>query len=101
MECDRNVVRRWWRQFQHTGNVTRKSGSGRPRKGSERDDNRLIASLKQNRFAPVGRLMKLTHFVHQPPYSIRTAYRRCLQNGYRSFMMSPDFALIFMMEGFV
>lgn len=82
--CQRRIARRWWLQYQETGNVTRQRGSGRPRLGSDRDDRRLIAAVRTNRFTGVPRLMQMIHGQARP-YSIRTALRRCHQQGYMCY----------------
>ena len=79
--CERRIVRRWFSQYRDTGNVSRRAGSGRPRLGTPRDDRRLMAAVRANRFTPVPRLMQM----NDVPFSIRTAYRRCIQHGYRSY----------------
>lgn len=81
---DRKTIRRWWNKFQATGNCERRQGSGRPRKGTNRDDRLLVCNVVANRFSPVSRLVRQTFLPGQHPYSIRTAQRRVLERGYRS-----------------
>ena len=79
--CERRIVRRWFSQYRESGNVARQAGSSRPRLGMKRDYRRLMAAVTANRLSSLPRLAQ-TCF---SPFSTRTAYRRCLQHGFRSY----------------
>ena len=45
-----STVMRWWNRYKHEEHVQRRSGSGRPRITTPREDRQLILSIKRNRF---------------------------------------------------
>lgn len=44
--CHRETVQRWIRRYEEVGDVKRRVGSGRPRKTTQREDMRLLASIR-------------------------------------------------------
>lgn len=75
-----STVMRWWNRYKHEDHVQRRSGSGRPRITTPREDRQLILSIKMNRFTPVARLWPA--WGHG---SVRTATRRAVQAGLRAY----------------
>jgi len=85
IEVDRRTIRRWWTRYQETSTIERKPGSGRPRLGSERDDRHLLRFAINNRWTCMRNIYRQVFDNINRPYSIRTAYRRTLEAGYRSY----------------
>ena len=82
--CDRNIVKKWWKQYKKEGHCNRKSGSGRPRKGSIRDDRHVVTEIKKNRFATSRGILQMAFYGRISPYSFRTARRRLREYGFRN-----------------
>lgn len=83
MNCGKNTVQKWWNNYRQYGNVTRKIGSGRPKKSNQRQNQQLVLAVKRNRFQSLSRTYNQYNNINRL-YSLRTAYRRVLAAGYRS-----------------
>lgn len=71
------TARRWWKDYQISGRMGRKGGSGRPRVSSEADDQRLLANIRANPFLSCRALRDISQF----PGSGKTVTRRLKDAG--------------------
>lgn len=84
LNIHRKTVLRWWNRFHTTGEVKRRSGSGRPRITSPLQDRKLCLMVKRNRFTPVSHLHPGWAAACGINCSSRTARRIVLTAGLRS-----------------
>jgi transposase len=78
LNISKSKVQRKLQAYKATGSMTRKIGSGRPRKSSARDDRMIILKVKRNPF------MTTTEIQNEMPHlnlSTRTIRRRIVQVG--------------------
>lgn len=50
LKISRHTVKRWIKRYEDTNTITRQSGSGRNKKTTDKEDDRLIDLLKENRY---------------------------------------------------
>lgn len=81
----RTIVSRWWKRWQCEGSLLRRKGSGRPRKTGRKTDSKLILSVKRNRFEAIPRLAIAWMSAAGVRCSVRTAYRRIADAGFKSY----------------
>jgi transposase len=83
LNISKSKVQRKLQAYKATGSMTRKIGSGRPRKSSARDDRMIILKVKKNPF------MTTTEIQNEMPHlnlSTRTIRRRIVQvGGFKSY----------------
>lgn len=71
------TARRWWRQYQESGVIGRKGGSGRPRVSNAAQDQRLFENIRANPFLSCRQLREISQY----PGSGRTVARRLKDIG--------------------
>lgn len=79
------TVLRWWNRWCDGEGMSRRFGSGRPRKTNQAMDRQLVLSCKRNRFDSIPKLTVTWRFSTGAHCSVRTAYRRLAEAGIRSY----------------
>lgn len=85
LNVSRSTVQRTWQQYQETGSVKRRPGSGRKRCTEPRDDRFLVSQALRNRKASSVDLKKSLEEVRGVEVSLWTVRRRLLAANIRSY----------------
>lgn len=80
MKRSPNAIRKFFRRFDKSGSHVRKTGSGRKRKTTVRDDRRLVQTAKKQRFSTASTLAEEVNL----PISRWTVSRRLNEAGLKS-----------------